>query len=607
KIREGVGRVEFEFIGQGKTNSQQPGPESFGARERQDMRDIVSLNKIKTSTHAALHSQSLAGLTKEGFEGFAQQMALKEIEKAINFAAEATKGGAVVFHLQEWMRPISEVEKKPDKRVFKGYEEEPKDATFYVVDDRTGRFVGQISKDQKIYVPKFETVKDKFPEKIGKIDEKTGKKIRPDDWIDINGNIIPKDTSELILLFNRVPKWKANETRFDVEEKDWNYFEKEAKEWNANPENKDKQRTPEEMFLINQYQNEILSLRGNSLYHGRYYEREKHRKDKIEQALKFYEELDKNIPEKEKWKLMQKTGEFGGLIPDDVEHPIETLKKMLKETKDTLRHTHEASASADARAQQYEKMLEHLKPIKVEGLKRTTETIAQAALKAREYTQLHKNELDENIYVAPENWDPHYFGSHPDEISEVIRMSREKMAEKLKSIGYSEENAKKEAAKYIKATIDLGHMNIWRQFFKGDKEYKDPQEREEAFKKWYLDKLEGMAKKGYIGHIHLTDNMGFDDEHLTPGQGNAPIREALLILEKHGLKEFIIEPGSFNTLTAMYDTWAEFGSPVYGFERAPSFRGFRHSHFGYTAAPTYIVGAYSPSNEWKLWSEVPLE
>ncbi|MEM4260765.1 MAG: hypothetical protein QXG00_06005 [Candidatus Woesearchaeota archaeon] len=36
KIREGVGRVEFEFIGQGKTNSQQPGPESFGARERQE-------------------------------------------------------------------------------------------------------------------------------------------------------------------------------------------------------------------------------------------------------------------------------------------------------------------------------------------------------------------------------------------------------------------------------------------------------------------------------------------------------------------------------------------------------------------------------------------
>jgi cell division protein FtsW (lipid II flippase) len=28
---------------------------------------------------------------------------------------------------------------------------------------------------------------------------------------------------------------------------------------------------------------------------------------------------------------------------------------------------------------------------------------------------------------------------------------------------------------------------------------------------------------------------------------------------------------------------------------------------GYRAPPNYIVGGYAPSNEWKLWSEVPLE
>ena len=37
RIREGAGKVEFEFLGQGKTNSQKPGPEAFGAKEREEI------------------------------------------------------------------------------------------------------------------------------------------------------------------------------------------------------------------------------------------------------------------------------------------------------------------------------------------------------------------------------------------------------------------------------------------------------------------------------------------------------------------------------------------------------------------------------------------
>ena len=41
KIREGASRIEFEFMGAGKTNSQQPGPETFGSKERRDMRELA--------------------------------------------------------------------------------------------------------------------------------------------------------------------------------------------------------------------------------------------------------------------------------------------------------------------------------------------------------------------------------------------------------------------------------------------------------------------------------------------------------------------------------------------------------------------------------------
>ena len=59
-----------------------------------------------------------------------------------------------------------------------------------------------------------------------------------------------------------------------------------------------------------------------------------------------------------------------------------------------------------------------------------------------------------------------------------------------------------------------------------------------------LDQAERLVNEGYVGHIHLTDNMGFDDEHLTPGQGNVPMKEFLRRMEKAGIKDIIVEPGS---------------------------------------------------------------
>lgn len=82
------------------------------------------------------------------------------------------------------------------------------------------------------------------------------------------------------------------------------------------------------------------------------------------------------------------------------------------------------------------------------------------------------------------------------------------------------------------------------------------------------------------------------------------------MLEKAGFKDFITEVGSFNANTVLPDTLAELGSPVYALGRhmnPMSMGRFRQGHFGYAAPPNYIVGAYAPSNEFKLWSEVPLE
>jgi hypothetical protein len=122
-----------------------------------------------------------------------------------------------------------------------------------------------------------------------------------------------------------------------------------------------------------------------------------------------------------------------------------------------------------------------------------------------------------------------------------------------------------------------------------------------------LEETKKLAKDGIIGHIHLTDNFGYDDEHLTPGQGNVPMKEFIKSMEEAGLKDFIAEAGSFNAGSIMPDTWALMGSPIYGTTRTPTFRSLHEQHFGYHNPSTYMVGAYAPSNEWRLWSEVPLE
>jgi len=141
------------------------------------------------------------------------------------------------------------------------------------------------------------------------------------------------------------------------------------------------------------------------------------------------------------------------------------------------------------------------------------------------------------------------------------------------------------------------------------------------FKKWFLGKVDEMSKKGMIGNVHLADNYGYQDEHLTPGDGNTPIKEAVLIMRKNGYKGALtVEPGGAATTDlsdfhGVMKTWKLFGSPVYGAHgpvaRADvprqSWGDIHYSYFGQAASPYYIFGGYSPSQDWTLWSQVPME
>jgi hypothetical protein len=370
---------------------------------------------------------------------------------------------------------------------------------------------------------------------------------------------------------------------------------------------------PEEYFARTQIENQILQAKGHSLFYAQHYDQEKKRYTEAKRALEYYEKLEKDLPEEEVWKIAQRMDNpYHPLMEGFSEEsrwkkPTDIMKEIIKRTDLQMRHVHESSSAADVQARTHEETYGQLESAETYGLKKSADTIARLGIFAMDKTR--EKHLAKPLFIAPENWHPSQYGSHPEELRTLIEESRKKMTAEL-ATRYGEEEAKKLAKDHIKATVDIGHMNMWRKHFVR-RDGESIESVDKRFNKWMLEQTEKLAKDGIIGHIHLSDNMGYDDEHLTPGQGNVPIKEFMKRMEAAGMKDFLIEVGSFNPVNSFPDTLSYFGSPVYGGSRTTqipqTFGDVQTRHFGYQAPPYFIAGAYAPSNDWKLWSEVPFE
>jgi sugar phosphate isomerase/epimerase len=602
RIREGTGRIEFSFMGQHKGNSQNPTPESFGQLERQDMRELLKVNEMKSSTHAAVHANSLAGFTNRGFNDETRAEAINEIKKAIQFAGEATKGGAIVFHIHEWQRPMSHIKDRSGAK-FAGYQEEDQDAVLFAVDDRTGELVSTISKNKEVFRPVYQTAAD--VNRTGQKDE-NGNILNANDWVDLRGNKISRDApSER--LFDRVPIFDKDKTNFKVQPLNWEGIQQEAAEYNKAHPNDPK--TPEEMFAILQIENKVLQAKGASLYHARLYESEKYTRDRLLDEYNLYKKMKESVGKDEEWKLRQWQSKYIDKRPD--ESYEQAYDRAIKMQENGMRHTHESSSSADVQAREAEEMIEHIKSAEKYGLTKAADTIARTAIYAMQTYEKNKQKygLEDPLYVAPENWSTKHYGSHPEEYRKVIDESRAKMVDLLMKTPSrngqvcTKKEAEELAKTHIRGTLDIGHLNTFRENFIA----KNPEKTAQEFDKWMLDQAESLVKEGYVGHVHMSDNYGFDDEHLTPGQGNVPFKEFLKRMDKLGMKDMIVESGSFNVNSAMLDTLALVNSPVYGVGRKIRFGDVRNQQFGYNSPGFFIAGSYAPSNDWKPWTDIPLE
>lgn len=614
RIFQGASRVELGFFGRGKGSFQggNTTPEMYGKEERIDIRELAKINKVKLTTHATTGAGSLAGFGQNNFDEHVREQALHEIERAVDFAADVTRGGAVVVHANEFPRAIL-----PEwgKEGFSAYPEEEKRAVFHLVDQRSGQMV-TVRKNEIFYEPKYRNHPDD-PENF---------------WLSVTGEKIPKTTRDPNLLFERMPEVVYNEkgvptftpvpvTWKEIERRAERLREDAAHDSKLTPEQRAERiadATPEKLFYQIQAENQIAQLRGSSLFYGRLYKDYEDDLKKVQAAYEFYKKLDESLPANEKWKIRQQirgtrtTSDV--FIPPEVIDPVQYLEHEVHSLQNSLRQMHQSSSSADAQVAQQRETLGNLKPIKDYALGKTADTVARAAIYAwdkekhlrQDVTKGEK--MEKPLFVAVENYFPEVYGGHPDEVREIVTTARKAMADEImknreKYGVHDKGEAEKLAKEHIKATWDTGHAFIWKKYFKGS---------DEEFKSWYLQKAKEWKEQGIMGHVHISDNFGWDDEHVIPGQGIAPIKEFVsLIRDKvdKGEIDLIVEP-AHQDYRALLGGWRLFGSSIYGtaFGRRDSWVDLERSYFGRTAPPYFLYGETAPDPEsWTLWSGQRLE
>ncbi len=651
KLRPGIKKMEFVFTGAGKGSGQGQTPEMYGRKQRAALTEIAAANKVDFTTHATVGVYGLAGQNQQGnFSKESKNFSVQEIRRAIEFASDVGQGGPVVVHTGEFHRPLVDAEwNKQDpewKDKFRMYEDEEGRTTYRVVDSRTGGVIQEAKKNQKVARPVWKRYNEEdeyWKEKSGKpYQDDNGQWVNPGDYIDYLGNKIEPA--------RRIPQYDKESGSFKVQQMGWKEMEDEAKEktglarqmwkqwksgkiaddkfdqspWirfkNAKSEQEIVVR-PEEAYIIAAMETSAANSRGWALYYGGNYDEYVDSIKKLKKAKAFYEQIEQATSEEEKWKLKQQAKALaGGLVPLEAEFPTEIIDRELRHLRRSIEQSQEAASSQYSQAQEQEERAKYVESAETYAFREACDAYAESAMNAMRHSDKLQKEgkLKKPLTIAMENLFPESYGAHPDEMIKLVHGSRDRMVERLKQQhGMAEEQARKEAREHITSTFDTGHLNMWRKYWVAD-DKKSIAENDAEYNKWMLEKLGKMIDADVLGHVHLDDNYGYHDDHLAPGEGNAPIKEMVQLLKKKGYKgEMIVEPGADYTTDvsgfhSVMKTWRLFGSPVYGAGSglSPGKRNWNqvgYGSFGQNEPPYFVFGGYSPSEEWTLWSNVPLE
>ena len=522
---------------------------------------------------------------------------MDEVKDAIKFAADIGRGGGVDIVSWEFPRGINEADwnkpkLKEEERPFLQEGEQP---IGWLVDDRTGRTI-QFRKTEVQHIPyDKETFKPLRPtaEELEKLERGEIEKLPMGDfqwedfkrWADYSNEQMQKGINP--------------ETGQPLTSEERKEFEQRVKEG--------KLITPEEKYVEVQLKGQVNSLLG---WRTHYAERAKEARISMETAEKEMKEAEN-----------------------------EDEKKLAKQSYDKYKHAYEDYLhTAHGQEQQISELNErfrHLKPLKNYALERSTRTYAEAGIAAMRTTQegMQKEHptITKDVYVGPEIGWPGYYGSHPDEFIDLVKKSRQEMVNlltqpEIKDLQgrpmrnpywdpkINKQKAEELANTHVKGLFDTSHMGMWLAHFPA-KAGETEDKRIERFKKeFYLPAVQKIIDAKVVGGIQLVDSMSAAHGHLPPGEGIFPVMETAKMFKDSGFNGFIVSEGheeeKFGEGRIRMKTWQHAGAAVgAGYFSGPPLRWGQvaQNYFGKTYSPLFMFGGYSPSNEFKLWSEVPLE
>ncbi len=573
---------------------------AYGAEVREALREVAKASEVKMrgiEMPTSMNNLSGWDLQRNRFSEELRRRYMDEIRDGIRFAAEVMDGGGIDMVSWEFQRGINDAAWNKEQQITLRSGEKAKIKPFsapgeieiiQVVDTTTGQ-VSQFRRAEVLFLPKD-----------------------------------PKNGNDLPLKPDGTP---------DLREWTWRDFVRVAEEKGADPE---------KFFFEEQISAQLKSYRGQQHQFMKYREQAK---DLFDKAVKKLEQPDLADEDKAKW------------------------DKIKTREEEEMKRWKEAAEGNAQQARELEERSKRMVPVKDYAKARSINSYAEAGVWSHQESFVNGQHLSHPIHVGPEIGWPQYYGSHPEEWANLILDARKKMKELLtreyrtdwdgatlldingeplrdekgKEItkdqwdklspdtrakasnpyfipDLSEEQAAEEARKHIKGMLDTSHMGMFLQNFRPDLSW---EKRVEEFNKWFMEKIDYLAevnkKEDIIGGIQAVDTQTGAHSHLPPGQGVLPIVAAVQKLkEKGGLKGYIVSEGheeeKFGEGRILLKTWEQFGAhvnrdyfPAGGPPPLQWNRGFTNNYFGRTYSPLFMFGSYAPSNEFKLWSEIPLE
>ena len=621
-IKAGAGNIQF-VLTTPPESAIGGRPKAYGKDVREAIRELAKANEVMISgVELPTAISNLSGYNPQSgtINDEQRHRDLNEVRDAVRFIADIAGGGAVDIVSMEFPRTVFDAEWnkeiKPGVKEFLAYTEEPQRAVKHLVDDRTGRVIQEIRINQEVPYPEW----NKHPKEAAPYRDEKGNWVNPGDYIDYENNKVERK--------NRVPKLdeKGN---MQIEGRKWEWFQQEAEEINREKQQQlgrhlkpDERVTVQEAFFIATTESQESIARGWALIYGGDIKRDIETLGKLKKARDFYAKIEENLPEEEKWKIMRRVGEEGGLIPSEYKKPTEILDENIKRVRTSIESHREMSRGQLQQAEEAAILRRHIVTAEKYAKAKSVDGYAIAGIYAMDET--HKNpNVKRDVYVGPEIGWPGTWGSHPTEFVELVQKARQQMADFLSKPeingksnphyrGMSREEAEQEAKKHLKGLFDTSHMGMWYNHFRrmpGEGE----EERLQAFRKWYMEQVDWMSKLDVVGSIQAVDSASGAHGHLPPGQGIFPVIEAVKKFKERGFTGFIVSEGheeeQFGMNRILTQTWRAFGAPVFrsGYPMSNTWGSTQHSYFGRVYPPYFMTAAYAPSNEWTLWSQVPFE